>query len=100
PAGGMPEFYRQLAVQRGALVLTSRHEGWGLAATEAAASGVPTAGPDVVGLRRAIIPGVTGALFPADASDDEVAECAWELLQANRRTAGLAADCVAAARHR
>jgi len=100
PAADMPEFYRELAANQGALLMTSRHEGWGLAATEAAASGVPTAGPDVVGLRRAIIPWVTGALFPADASDDEVADCVWELLQANRRTSGLAADCVSAARHR
>lgn len=100
PAAEMPTFYRELAAHRGVLVMTSRHEGWGLAATEAAASGVPTAGPDVVGLRRAILPSVTGVLFPAGASDDEAADRVWDLLQATRRSPSVAADCVAAARSR
>jgi glycosyltransferase involved in cell wall biosynthesis len=98
PAADMPQFYRELAANRGALLMTSRHEGWGLAATEAAACGVPTLGPDVVGLRRAILPGVTGAFYPVAASDDEVADRVWDLLQAGGRESGTAAACAAAAR--
>jgi hypothetical protein len=70
----MPQFYRDVAAQGGVLLMTSRHEGWGLAAVEAAASGVPTIAPDVVGLRRAIVPGVTGELYALDASDQIVAD--------------------------
>lgn len=98
PASEMPQFYRELAANGGALLMTSRQEGWGLAAVEAAASGVPTFGPDVVGLRRAVLPGVTGWLYPAGAPDDEVADRVGQWLEAWRCRPGARADCAAAAR--
>jgi hypothetical protein len=98
PASDMPQFYRELAANGGALLMTSRHEGWGLAAIEAAACGVPTLGPDVVGLRRAILPGVTGGLYPAQASEEEIAKRVCELLETNRRNASAAGECAATAR--
>jgi glycosyltransferase involved in cell wall biosynthesis len=84
PIALMPQFYRDLASQGGVLLMTSRHEGWGLAAVEAAACGVPTVAPDVVGLRRAIIPGVTGELYAIDSSDQVVADRVHTWLQRGR----------------
>ncbi len=100
PAAAMPEFYRDLAARSGALLMTSRHEGWPVAALEAGASGVPTIGPDVFGLRQAIIPEQTGMLYGADAADESVAECVWDWLQRGGHGAEFAACCAAAVRQR
>ena len=69
----IPEFYRAVAASGGLVLMTSRTEGFGNVAPEAAACGARVAAPDVMGLREAIIDGVTGRLFAADASDDDVA---------------------------
>jgi hypothetical protein len=69
----IPGFYRDVAASGGVVVMTSRSEGFGNVAPEAAASGARVAAPNVMGLREAIIDSVTGRLFPADASDDDVA---------------------------
>ena len=59
--------------------MTSRSEGFGNVAPEAAACGARVAAPNVIGLREAIVDGETGRLFAADASDDDVADLldAW-----------------------
>lgn len=73
PHGEMPAFYRAVAASGGLLLITSVSEGFGNVAPEAAACGVRVASPDVIGLQEAIVDGVTGMLFPADAKDDDVA---------------------------
>lgn len=70
----IPEFYRAVAASGGLVLMTSTSEGFGNVAPEAAACGARVAAPDVMGLREAIVPGVTGLLYPPGASDDEVAE--------------------------
>ena len=70
----MPDFYRAVAASNGVLVVTSLTEGFGNVAPEAAACGARVAAADVMGLREAVVDGVTGMLFPADAADDDVAE--------------------------
>lgn len=70
----MPDFYRAVAASGGVVLMTSRSEGFGNVAPEAAACGAWVAAPDVMGLNEAVIDGITGNLFPADASDDEAAE--------------------------
>jgi hypothetical protein len=67
------EFYRAVATSNGVVLMTSRSEGFGNVAPEAAACGARVAAPDVMGLREAVIDGETGMLYPATASDDEVA---------------------------
>jgi glycosyltransferase involved in cell wall biosynthesis len=94
----MPRFYQEVAATRGLLLMTSCHEGWGLVASEAAACGVATLGPNVVGLRQAIQPQVTGELYPPDASDAEVADRVLATLDARQRDSSTAARCAAAAR--
>ena len=73
PHDEIPDFYRDVAKSGGVVVMTSRSEGFGNVGPEAAACGVRVAAPDVMGLREAIIHEVTGRIFPADASDDDVA---------------------------
>ncbi|MEO8334158.1 MAG: glycosyltransferase [bacterium] len=68
------DFYRAVAASGGVVLMTSRTEGFGNVAPEAAACGAWVAAPNVMGLNEAVIDGVTGNLFPADASDDDVAE--------------------------
>jgi len=70
----MPAVYRAVAASGGLVLMTSRSEGFGNVAPEAAACGARVAAPDVMGLREAILPGETGLLYPAAASDDDVAE--------------------------
>jgi hypothetical protein len=70
----MPDFYRAVAASGGIVLMTSTSEGFGNVAPEAAACGARVAAPDVMGLREAIMPGATGQLFAADATDDEVAD--------------------------
>lgn len=69
----IPDFYRAVAASGGVVLMTSRSEGFGNVAPEAAACGAWVVAPDVLGLNEAVLDGVTGNLFPADASDDEVA---------------------------
>jgi glycosyltransferase involved in cell wall biosynthesis len=73
PNAEIPDFYRSVAASGGVVLITSITEGFGNVAPEAAACGARVAAPDVMGLREAIVDGVTGRLFPADTSDDEVA---------------------------
>ena len=74
----MADFYRAVAASGGVVLMTSRSEGFGNVAPEAAACGARVVAPDVMGLREAIIDGVTGNLFPADAGDEEAAEMILE----------------------
>jgi glycosyltransferase involved in cell wall biosynthesis len=73
PNGEIPDFYRSVAASGGVVLITSITEGFGNVAPEAAACGARVAATDVMGLREAVVDGVTGMLFPPDASDDEVA---------------------------
>ena len=66
--------------------MTSRSEGFGNVAPEAAACGARVAAPDVMGLREAIVDGVTGMLYPAAASDDEVADRVAAMARRRRTT--------------
>ena len=68
------DFYRAVAASGGVVLMTSRSEGFGNVAPEAAACGARVAAPDVIGLREAIVDGETGRLFAANASDDDVAQ--------------------------
>jgi Glycosyl transferases group 1 len=79
PHAEIADFYRAVAASGGVVLMTSRTEGFGNVAPEAAACGAWVVAPDVMGLNEAVIDGVTGNLFPADASDDDAAEmiAAW-----------------------
>ncbi len=88
PHEAMPEFYRAVAASGGVMVITSPTEGFGLIAAEAAACGAAVIAPDVLGLRQTVISGVTGALFPASASDQEVADLVELWLDAARSDPG------------
>jgi|GEM_PF-1979349 len=82
PNSDIPEFYRAIAASGGVVLMTSKSEGFGNVAPEAAACGARVAAPDVMGLREAIIDNVTGRLFDANASDDTVAAMLREYLAA------------------
>jgi hypothetical protein len=73
PHAEMPDFYRAVAASGGALVIPSMSEGFGNVAPEAAACGARVAANDVIGLREAVVDGVTGRLFSPNAPDAEVA---------------------------
>jgi glycosyltransferase involved in cell wall biosynthesis len=93
----MPEFYRSVASSGGVLVMTSRYEAFGLVPLEAAACGAPTIGPDVLGLREAILP-EWGATYAANASDADVATLVADWIEAHPRSlsrCGERADAVA-----
>ena len=90
----MPGFYRAVAASGGVLLMTSPTEGFGLAAAESAACGALTVAPDVVGLREAVIDGVTGSLYPPGMTDDDLADRIRSILATTpqqRRTASDAA---------
>jgi len=74
PHESIADFYRAVAASNGVVLMTSRSEGFGNVAVEAAACGARVAAPDVMGLREAVTDGETGMLYPAGASDDEVAD--------------------------
>lgn len=82
PHEGIADFYRAVAASNGVVLMTSRTEGFGNVAPEAAACGARVAAPDVMGLRDAVVEGETGMLYPASASDDEVARRVQEWLDA------------------
>ncbi|MEO7996050.1 MAG: glycosyltransferase, partial [Gemmatimonadaceae bacterium] len=67
-SAGIADFYRAVAASNGVVLMTSITEGFGNVAPEAAACGARVAAPNVMGLREAIVDGVTGRLFAADAS--------------------------------
>lgn len=58
----LTEFYAALDL----FIMPSRSEGWGLAALEAMANGLPVIATDVGGLRELVVPGQTGWLTPPD----------------------------------
>ena len=90
----MPGFYQAVAASGGVLLMTSPAEGFGLAAAESAACGALTVAPDVVGLREAVIDGVTGSLYPRETPDAELADRIRSMLATTverRRTASDAA---------
>jgi glycosyltransferase involved in cell wall biosynthesis len=62
PHAAMADFYRGVAASGGVVLMTSRAEGFGNVAPEAAACGARVAAPDVMGLREAIVDGETGML--------------------------------------
>lgn len=80
----IPDFYRAVAASGGVVVMTSKSEGFGNVAPEAAACGAWVVAPDVMGLNEAILDGVTGNLFPSGASDDEAAELIAGWMHARR----------------
>ena len=80
PHASMPDFYRAVAASGGVLLITSLSEGFGNVAPEAAACGARVAAPDVIGLREAIVDGLTGKLFPSEATDEQVARMVDEWL--------------------
>jgi glycosyltransferase involved in cell wall biosynthesis len=82
PHEQMAELYRAVAASNGVVLMTSRSEGFGNVAPEAAACGARVAAPDVMGLREAIIDGETGMLYPASATDDAVADRIQRWLEA------------------
>jgi len=98
PYDEMPSFYREVAASGGVLLLTSRSEGWGMVATEVAACGGGALGPDIDGLRDAIVPGVTGALYPPAAPDETVAEEVLRWVESRRGNSNVMATCAEAAR--
>lgn len=81
PFEEMPAFYRAVAESGGTLLMTSRSEGFGNAAVEAAASGAMTVAPDLLGLQESVIDGVTGVHFDPAADDASVAELAFARMQ-------------------
>ncbi len=79
-----------------AIVSAAHHEGWGLTALEAAASGTPSLAVDAPGVRDAVVDGDTGILVHAEVDDDvpQALAHAWIELAANserRRKLGVAA---------
>lgn len=80
PNPEIPDFYRAVAASGGVVLMTSKSEGFGNVAPEAAACGARVAAPNVMGLREAIIDNVTGRLFDANASDESVAAMLREYL--------------------
>lgn len=94
----MPAIYQAIAASGGVLLMTSRFEGMGYVVLEAALCGAATVGPNVVGLREAILPEI-GTQFDAAASDAEAARVVADWIDANPRSiasCNARADVVAA----
>lgn len=73
PHEQMGEFYRTVAASGGVVVMTSLHEGFGQAASEALGCGAAVVAPNVLGLREILSSELAGALYAANASDLDVA---------------------------
>ena len=71
----------ELMSRSSVLMVTSLHEGWGIVATEAAASGLPVVAVDVPGLKDSVIDGCTGLL--AKESAIEIAHATESILEDN-----------------
>lgn len=69
----LPRFFTEVARSGGALLCTSRAEGMPLALLEAMACGCPVIGPDVRGVRDVLQGPLRRWLYPATATDAEVA---------------------------
>lgn len=82
PHAEIRNFYKSVAASGGVVLMTSRSEGFGNVAPEAAACGARVAAPDVMGLREAVVDNVTGRLFGATESDESVAGMLREYLRA------------------
>ena len=65
---------------------------------EAAVCGAVTLGPNIDGLRGAVLPGVTGALYPPAAPDEAVAEEVLRCVEMRRRKPEGMNDCAEAGR--
>src|SRR5690606_40077099 len=66
------------------LVHPAKHEGWGLAASEGLAAGIPVIGfADCPGINRLVRHGTNGLLVPADA------DCVPALAEADRKSTRL-----------
>ncbi len=90
PYNEMPVFYRAVAASGGAVLMTSRSEGFGYTAIEAAASGAISIVPDLLGLREAVIDGCNGTLFDSTADDATVAELVWRTMASQPEPAACA----------
>jgi len=77
---GIRDDVRNLMACSDVFIFPSLFEGFGLAAIEASAIGLPVVGSDVVGLREAVKQGETGFLFPPR-EIGEMAKCAIRLLK-------------------
>jgi glycosyltransferase involved in cell wall biosynthesis len=76
----LPEFFARVARSGGCLLSTSRAEGLPLSLVEALACGCPVLGPDVRGVRDVLCGDLSNCLYPAEASDVEVAHFIREML--------------------
>ncbi len=85
PHDEMVDFYRAIAASGGTIVMTSPAEGFPGVAAEGSACGVPIIGPDVIGVRQAVIDGVTGVLYPYEATDADVARIIERVLADGKR---------------
>ena len=70
--------------------MPSRFEGWGIAAIEAAAEGIPVIASNIEGLNEAVLDGQTGVLF--DGSPSSLADEIMKLLQDGKRRKDLSAN--------
>jgi len=93
----MPDLYRAIGESGGAVLMPSVYEGFPFVAVEAAACGAPTAAHDVIGMREAIIPDVTGMVFSPTADVESAAAQIDAWLSARGDLAAWRARCASTA---